>query len=129
MQEIKSNVYRCPCCGWGAEQLTISEGDDHLESLPQDVQQAWNIVAKYLDDRPEFSFSISAWYNCGEPDERASYSIETFEGEQIKTVVAAAVLREKNGPAPAAGHREDRIAQPAGEGRPFISSSNNKGGI
>lgn len=23
MQEIKQNVFRCPCCGWGAEQLTI----------------------------------------------------------------------------------------------------------
>lgn len=30
MQEIKQNVFRCPCCGWGAEQLTI-EGMNEMK--------------------------------------------------------------------------------------------------
>ncbi len=32
MTEIKPNVYRCPCCGWIAEQLTINREDDLDES-------------------------------------------------------------------------------------------------
>jgi hypothetical protein len=32
MQEIKQNVFRCPCCGWGAEQLTIPERIDEYET-------------------------------------------------------------------------------------------------
>lgn len=93
MQEIKQNVFRCPCCGWGAEQLTI-EGGNALNTtpIPPEVQQAWDTVARYLERRPEFSFSISSWYNSGEPDERASYTIETFEGERIQTVIASVVI-------------------------------------
>lgn len=54
MQEIKRNVFRCPCCGWGAEQLTI-EGVEPMEKaiIPHDVQEAWNTVAAFLNQQPE----------------------------------------------------------------------------
>lgn len=79
MKEIESNVYRCPCCGWGAEQLTIPERVEYMgkKNIPPDVQQAWNTVAAFLNQQPELSFSINPWYRSGEPDERNQYTIET----------------------------------------------------
>ncbi|WP_169834397.1 hypothetical protein [Paenibacillus donghaensis] len=44
MTEIKPNVYRCPCCGWMAEQLTISETDltaKAAENIPKLFLRGW----------------------------------------------------------------------------------------
>jgi hypothetical protein len=105
MQEIKRNVFRCPCCGWGAEQLTI-EGGFALSTtpIPQEVQQAWNTVAEFLNRQPELSFSINPWYRPGQPDERNQYTIESNDGSGRLIITADEEWRWK-GPAPAAGQR------------------------
>jgi hypothetical protein len=52
-------------------------------NIPPDVQQAWNIVAAYLNQQPEISFSINPWYRFGESDERNQYTIETNASRRV----------------------------------------------
>lgn len=128
MKEIKTNVYCCPSCGWRAEQLSF-EGMNPMDktSVPKDVQEAWNIVAAFLNRQPEISFSISPWFRCGEPDERNQYTIETNDGSGRVVITAAEEWRWKSF-TPAEGLRFDRNTQPIGGGRKrSYTSSNNEG--
>lgn len=46
------------------------------EVTKEDAQKAWNIVAKYLNKRPEISFSLTPW---GEDGNERKYSIGSID--------------------------------------------------
>lgn len=51
MQEIKRNVFRCPCCGWGAEQLTIEGMSGMEEDRKNDLRDMLTeLASRFMDD-------------------------------------------------------------------------------
>jgi hypothetical protein len=74
------------------------------QSIPPEVQQAWNTVAAFLNRQPELSFNINPWYRSGQPDERNQYTIEINDGSGRLIITADEEWRWK-GPAPAEGQR------------------------
>lgn len=52
------------------------------EITKEDAQKAWNIVARYLNTRPEISFYLSPW---GEKNDERKYSI----GSIYSTILVA----------------------------------------